>query len=85
MRCYRQSAVSAAAWLSDDAFGYFLLEHQCERSPPWRPVAAKPFEQECGADIVRKVGNDMRASPNELSFIDLQCVAFDDLELEPNS
>ena len=54
-------AVGRASGLRDDPLRDFLLEHQGQRPPPRRPVAAEPFEQQRGADVVGQVGDDVRA------------------------
>ena len=50
-----------AARLGHDPLSYFSLEHQSQRRPPWRPGIAEPAQQERGADIVGKIGDNMRS------------------------
>ena len=76
----RQAPVRVSVGAGDDPLGNFLLEHERERSPPWRPVAAEPLEQQRGPDIVREVRNDLGALSDELALVDGKGVAFDEGE-----
>ena len=80
LRGDRQAPVCVCVRAGDDPLGNFLLEHERERSPPWRPIAGEPFEQQRGPDIVRKVGNDVGALSDEFALVDHKGVAFDDGE-----
>jgi hypothetical protein len=64
----------------DQSLGDLLLEHQGQRRPPWRPVSAKPFEQQRSANVVGKVGDHVRTFSGCGSLVDLERIAFDDLE-----
>src|SRR6187549_767738 len=64
-----------AARLGYDPLSHFSLEHQSQRRPPGRPGIAEPAQQERGADIVGKIGDDMCSIARYRPLIDLQCVS----------
>src|SRR5687768_5714585 len=64
----------------DDALGDLFLEHQGQRSPPRRPLASQPAQQQRRADIVGQIGDDMGAVAGLGALVDAHRVAFDDLE-----
>jgi hypothetical protein len=67
--------------LRDDPLRHFLLEHQRQRSPPWRPVTTEPLDQQRGPDVVGKIGDDVGATAGDGFLIDFERVGLEDLEL----
>jgi len=81
-----KAAVGVAAGRGYDAFGDFLLEHQGEASPWWRPVRARePADEERSADVVGQVGGDVPWGIEERFGRDLGGVALDHGELAGKS
>ena len=75
---HRQSAIGAAAGGCDQALRDFLLEHQRQARPPWRPViASQPAGKQRRADVIGQVGNDMGARSGQRCGIDRHRIAVD--------
>src|SRR6185312_286273 len=72
-----EASVGVASGLGDETLGDLPLKHQRKRCPPRRPGAAEPSEQQCSADIVGKVGDDVCTLTNDRTLVDLERVAFD--------
>ena len=67
-----------AASRRDDPLRHLLLEHECQREPPGRPrLRAQPAKQEGGADVVRKIGDDVGAFAGQLSLVDVKRILLD--------
>ena len=77
LRRDRQPAVGVAPGCRDDPLRDLLLEHQGQRSPPRRPVAAQPAQQQRGADIVGQVGDDMGAVADDLALVERKRIGLD--------
>jgi hypothetical protein len=67
-----------AARFGYDPLSHFPLEHQGQRRPPGRPGALKPAQQQRGADIVGKVGDNMRSVSRFGALVDLQRIPGND-------
>ena len=72
-----------AAWLCDDAFGHFHLEHERQRGPPGKrfPWCREPPDEEGRADIIGKIGDDVRADTGLGPRVHLHGVTGNDAQL----
>ena len=81
-RQHAQPAIGIILNRRHDALGHFLLEHQRQRFPEWRPGGGgDPVEQELGADIIGQVGDDLdRIAFTQCGRINRQRIGFEHLE-----